>query len=646
MRLFFAFIAALAISTSGCGARSTPCKGTNCGNSGTDGGGGGGDGLVINPQGSSITVNGGAATQQFSATLNGADVTADTLWAVADDKVGTVAPGGLFTSAWPLPHGGTVSISGTYNGKFGATSLTLNYVAPPVTDKGAPADAANDFAGAASGDPTETPRIIYPFDGVMLARNILQNNIQWAGSTKDQIFRIHVVGATIDATFFVGQQACSTVAGKLQCKYQPTNDAWQAIAVSAAGAPVSLNVSGTAGADQPVADSPPITLNLSPEDVKGGLYYFSPSIQGLKRLPFGASAATNFVQQGGGYNCTGCHTVSRDGKKVASTFWGGDGTGGMVDGTNGKNFLIKPEAYGGNAVKQWNFATFNPDGTLLLTNWAGVLTLRDGTTGAKKMDIPANLVGGKAVMPEWSADGKQIVFVQLPAEGKLGSQITGNLRAGDWIVGNSGNIATISYDNGTFGQAQVIVPSVAQSEYHYYPSWSPDNQWILFVSAKWPGSSPTADLNLGTSSKGYTMSYDQDTARLRLVQAMPGSPVIELANATHAMNKTASWPKFAPFIQKAGTLVFFTFSAKFNYGYIVTDGQTPQLWMSAIDLQKAGTELGGSDPSYPPFWLPFQDPKEKNHSGIWTQEVGCTGNPDCPSEFSCEDGQCVPNIPG
>jgi len=48
--------------------------------------------------------------------------------------------------------------------------------------------------------------------------------------------------------------------------------------------------------------------------------------------------------------------------------------------------------------------------------------------------------------------------------------------------------------------------------------------------------------------------------------------------------------------------VFFTFSAKFDYGFVVKqaevkmkeDSYRPQIWMSGIDLGKAA---GGGDPS-------------------------------------------------
>jgi hypothetical protein len=154
----------------------------------------------------------------------------------------------------------------------------------------------------------------------------------------------------------------------------------------------------------------------------------------------------------------------------------------------------------------------------------------------------------------------------------------------------------------------------------------------------------TCDPILGAcDASAYTLSYDQDSTRLRLVQAGGGTP-IELKNATHIMNKTTTWPKFAPFIQNGGSLVFFTFSAKFDYGFVVTDGMTPQLWMSAIDLSKAKADIP-MDPSYTPFWLPFQNPKEANHSGIWTTDVACSteGTGSCPAEFSCVNGVCMPD---
>ena len=77
-------------------------------------------------------------------------------------------------------------------------------------------------------------------------------------------------------------------------------------------------------------------------------------------VDLGAGANKLTLANGGNTGCVGCHAVSRDGKKVAATFWHADGTGGMVDGSNGQNFLITPESLPG-SKHLWNFATFNAD---------------------------------------------------------------------------------------------------------------------------------------------------------------------------------------------------------------------------------------------------------------------------------------------
>jgi hypothetical protein len=601
--------------------------------------------MVVSPGTAMLTVKGGPATFQFTATYKGTDVTSSSIWAI-DPMIGTIS-NGLLTVNYPLTHGGSVPITANYDGSIGAASVIINYFAPDIVDVSAPANAPSAFGGPASTDPNETPRIVYPFSNSMLARNINQMAIQWTRSQKDKVFKIHIAGQTIDVTFYVGASVCS--GGGADCVFKPADKDWQLVTLSSSGQSATLTISGTASSGFDVATSRPITLNFSPDDVKGGFYYFSPSIFGLKRLPFGASTATQYIANGGNTGCVGCHAVSRDGKKVAATFWHADGTGGMTDGANGQNFLITPEQLN-NATKRWNFATFNQDGSLLLTNWNGQLTLRDGTSGDKMMDVPSSLVGGSglAVMPEWSPDGNSIVFVQLPTEGQLGRTLSQNgglnLIAGDWIVGNAGAIAVMPYNNGSFGAANVIVDSMPMKEYNIYPSWSPDNQWIVFATIQYPGSSPTALSNIGRigNPPPDVLSYDQDTARIRLVSA-GGGAALELIAATHEANRTSTWPKFAPFLQNSGNLVFFTFSSKFAYGSIVRPQTVPQLWMSAIDLSVAKSELGSVDPSYPPFWLPFQDPNERNHSGVWTTDVACATSGDCPAEFTCQTGVCVPD---
>jgi hypothetical protein len=224
-----------------------------------------------------------------------------------------------------------------------------------------------------------------------------------------------------------------------------------------------------------------------------------------------------------------------------------------------------------------------------------------------------------------------------------------DITAGDWFLGDAGDIAVLPYNGGDFGPAVTIVPSTTGSEYHFYPSFSPDSGWILFNSAAYPGcASDSAEDKTGLDLKlVHCVSYDQTAARLRLVLAKPNQTPIELTQATHQVNKTTAWPKFAPFQQ--GNLAFFTFSAKFDYGFLIKQAEIkasegsyrPQIWMSGIDLGKAAL---GRDPSYPPFWLPFQDAANNNHEVLWTQELACIRPGDCGSEFDCTGGVCIPRV--
>jgi hypothetical protein len=48
--------------------------------------------------------------------------------------------------------------------------------------------------------------------------------------------------------------------------------------------------------------------------------------------------------------------------------------------------------------------------------------------------------------------------------------------------------------------------------------------------------------------------------------------------------------------------------------------QQPQIWMAAINLSNAEVS-NPTDPSYPAFWLSFQNITTHNHSAFWTSTV-------------------------
>jgi hypothetical protein len=90
--------------------------------------------------------------------------------------------------------------------------------------------------------------------------------------------------------------------------------------------------------------------------------------------------------------------------------------------------------------------------------------------------------------------------------------------------------------------------------------------------------------------------------------------------------------------------MWLTFSSQRAYGLRLADWQRTQLWMVAFDPTRIGN---GQDPSFPAFWLPFQDINSGNHIGQWSTQVpraNCVGSGQstCGQGEICSNGKCRP----
>ncbi|HEV8247323.1 MAG TPA: hypothetical protein VGP93_16205, partial [Polyangiaceae bacterium] len=131
----------------------------------------------------------------------------------------------------------------------------------------------------------------------------------------------------------------------------------------------------------------------------------------------------------------------------------------------------------------------------------------------------------------------------------------------------------------------------------------------------------------------------------------PSADCWELTNGTgytmgSADGFTTTWPKFTPFAQRLTQDMFFiSFTTNRAYGYEVEGA--PQLWMFAVDTAQLTT---GTDPSYPPVWLPYQRFEEQNLEPYWTEELPCklilddadAGTTSCTGCAMGED--CITNV--
>jgi hypothetical protein len=413
-------------------------------------------------------------------------------------------------------------------------------------------------------------------------------------------------------------------------------------------------------------------LTFSPDDVLGGLYYFTTTktIQGIARVTFAQGQVSpepvpwivRSPDPGMGppspsnphHVCAGCHTVSHEGDKIAATYGTGDDFYGVTKADAPEQFIVppSPDPMAPPGQIRSNFQWFNKAGTHVVSNFNGELIIRDAATAMEVSRMP-KAPEDRAVMPEWSREGDKIAFVRLLPSSRTFYQVADCCRmnrtdGGDWLITNGGDIATVTYANGQWGRVEIVVPALEgpnQFVYHYYPTFAPNGEWIIFNSGVKPGFSPPAQNTSLPFHYGIPndqlVSYDQETSYLRLVKTTGGT-VYDLYRASIVFGATSSWPKFAPFIQFNQQIMFFTFSSKYNYGFKVPPKAWPQLWMAAIDLRRLGENA--MDPSFSPIWLPFQNMTTANHLGIWTTKNRCEKDSQCAGGEFCTDRECKPPI--
>ncbi len=494
------------------------------------------------------------------------DLTAQASFSLKDRELGTFKGA---TLALAGKHGGITQVNANV-GSMGATTRLTVKVSMSAVTVGAPKDAASKFIKPCTGG--GSLKVAYPAAGAMVPPNLADFSVMLVDGASD-LWEVSLQSKTTDVKLYTTKK-----------KLRLSESHWKVIASSNRAGSVTLSVRGVKRASPTkCATSGRREISVGPTEIKGGIYYWTTvPDNAIMRYDFGQAAKKpeSYISEKKSGHCVGCHAISPDGSRLAFT--------NNVD--DGYIMDVKASTYLKKKSHKVFFQVFTPDNKYLISNYKGKTAIRDGKTGSQ---VTTLFLGGKTTThPEISPTGGLLVFTQLK-------------HADPGLNYREGSIATSRLVGTNAGWPSVIVKG-GNSQNNYYPAISPDGQWIIF----------------NRSDGG---SYSNNNAALWVVPTGGGTPV-ELKRANKGKTLRNSWPRFSPFSHEyqGGKLFWFSFSSIRDYGTELVNStkkiekSIPQIWMTAFsaDLAKAG-----KDPSFPAFWLPYQDLRSRNHIAQWTKKV-------------------------
>jgi len=481
-----------------------------------------------------------------------------------------------------------------------------------VTDS-APADAPDRFGGA--DDPSRAPELVYPSDGVIVPPNMreIEFHYRTAGST---IFELTFRAPALDLRVYIG---CPESVGG-GCVYTPDDEVWDTLAAAARGAgAVPYTLRGTDGSSVGTAAEQRITF--AEEDITGGLYYWNAGLGRIMRYEWGrrGAAAEVFLDRGrtGATMCVGCHSVSRDGTRIAVGIDVPGSTLQTYDVASRSRVFSRGTASFPPNPQEPTFFSFSPDSRLIVGGAGHGLDIHHADTG----DIAVPDVAANATMPDWSPDGTHIVYVETATPPPFNSASV-----------SAGSIATLVLDGATWRPGPTLVARAGEN--NYYPAYSPDGGWVVF------NRSPSNTNSMGDDVEGMIARVSD--AEQWVVAADGSLPPVRLETADGFAD---SWPKWdpTPYVDRGRTMFWLSFASRRGYGLRLDRDERSQIWMAAFYPDDA---RGGLDPAAPAIRVPFQELDSSNHLPQWVtsiERLTCTDDSQCGGEF-CMDGRCYPDL--
>jgi hypothetical protein len=537
-------------------------------------------------------------------TRSGALVPASGSWSFDRPDLGSIdVTSGSFSPT--LSVGGTGTVTFTSGSLVGTTSVTIQLHETSDT-QGVSAAIKSAFGTASQPDPLL--QLLYPSDGTVFPRGIGAPVQQWSGGDPADTYYVHITSSAFELEFW------GTVAPPSRYVLPAVpRDVWRELTLSAASVSVAVQrFSAAAG----TAYLPLTRLwTIAPGEIAGVIYFAEELAAFVERIypAQGGAPATPFPPLSSTITCTGCHSVSRDGERIALSVNGGSYPWASYSARDGSFVFLD---YDGGPATGSGFQAITPDGVNVL--WGqeralAYLSLNAYNSATELSKLNPGVATAFPVSPAWSPDGRSAAF---------------SMRSdGDWMDYTTASLWIADFDplSLVFSNPRSMVPSSATRPSQIYPAFTPDSQWIAFARAT------QASLRGGTSDLWLTT---RDGATPIALDRASGT-------GTSAAG-TSSYPSFLPVA--VGGYFWMVLTSQRPYGNTLTDtgptSRMDQIWVSAIDRNPTA----GGDPSHPAFWLPGQDLTTQNGQGDWGL-VPCQAAPaSCSAGFECCTGHCAAGV--
>jgi len=584
---------------------------------GSGGGGGFSPGAIqavrIEPADAVIVVQNGVIPAQLQFKAVGVDGNGKEVkvfdggqWSFDRPDAASIDAAGAMTASGHVGAKGTLAFA--LEGITASTSVTLRlqYSSNP--------DQVGDEVKKAFAAATETDSvldIVYPYDDTIYPRGLPGPAVHCNGAGPGDVYYMF-----LEHELFVYQAWAKLGAkGRFEWLTMPV-DAWRTLTDTLVG-DVTLSVQRYDGTKAFLPQTR--TIRIAEASLAGSITYHevymvtpTEGAGTTVRLKPGQSAALPFLQTNA---CVGCHSVSKDGSRIAGALHGFSSPWASFDAQTGALLHDSAQPSG--------FQAISPHGThVLWGHWTSTSgSLSDGFMRLSPYNDTSSILGildppgeGYPGHPEWSGDGKYIAFsVRTDPQGLAFSD------ADLWI-------AQVDLATGTFSDEKKIIDNDSTWPCVTYPTFSPDSKWIAFERGT--SSHRPANGQLWITNLDGSVSMRLDAA----------NGVGKLANGQDATNVT---PMFLPVA--VGGYYWLVWSSERKYGNLLEDTaidtRQKQLWVTAIDANPTP----GKDPSHPPFWLPGQRTDRQNMRGQWALDPCKQIGELCNAGYECCDGFCQKN---